>query len=165
LKRAAREVSGDEVMSNSLEEDFDREVRRGVYDFTERGGLPPTISQVAAELSHSRDEIAASLGRLADAHVLVLQQGSGEILMLPPYSAVPTPFVVESGGRTYFANCVWDALGVPAMLGRDAEIKTSCGCCGASMRLSVADGAPSEAQGVVHFALPAARWWDDLAFT
>ncbi|HEX8162496.1 MAG TPA: organomercurial lyase [Pyrinomonadaceae bacterium] len=152
-------------MSQRREEDFDREVRRAAYDFTEREGLPPTISQAAAGLSRGAGEIAASLRRLADAHVLVLQRDSGEILMLPPYSAVPTPFVVESGGRTYFANCVWDALGVPAMLKRDAEIKTSCGCCGDAMGLGVAGGALAAARGVVHFALPAARWWDDLAFT
>lgn len=152
-------------MSDSREEDFDREVRRRIYDFTEREGMPPTISQAASELSRPVYEIAASLSRLADAHVLVLQRDSNEILMLPPYSAVPTPFVVESGGRTYFANCVWDALGVPAMLKRDAEIKTSCGCCGDAMKMSVANGALAESQGVVHFALPSARWWDDLVFT
>ncbi|HVG28150.1 MAG TPA: organomercurial lyase [Pyrinomonadaceae bacterium] len=152
-------------MGQSFGEDFDREVRRRIYDFTEREGLPPTISQAAAELSRGAEEIAASLARLAEAHVLILQRDSNEILMLPPFSAVPTPFVVELGGRAYFANCVWDALGVPSMLKRDAEIKTSCGCCGASMKLSVAGGALADARGVVHFALPAARWWDDLVFT
>jgi hypothetical protein len=152
-------------MSDSREENSDREVRRSVYDFTEREGLPPTISQAASELSRGAEEIAASFVRLSNAHVLVLQRDSNEILMLPPYSAVPTPFVVESGGRTYFANCVWDALGVPAMLKRDAEIKTSCGCCGDAMKMRVVNGALAEAQGVVHFALPAARWWDDLVFT
>ncbi|MCA1630578.1 MAG: alkylmercury lyase family protein [Acidobacteria bacterium] len=158
-------VSEGEVMGDSREEDFDREVRRGIYDFTEREGLPPTVSQAASELPRGADEIAASLRRLAEAHVLVLQRDSDEILMLPPYSAVPTPFVVESEGRTYFANCVWDALGVPAMLKRDAEIKTSCGCCGASMNMSIANDVLAMADGVVHFALPAARWWDDLVFT
>lgn len=151
--------------ANVRQEELGKVVRRFVYDFAQREGWPPTVSQAAGALSLSADEVAASFRRLASAHMLVLQAESDEILMAPPYSAVPTPFVVESGGRSYYANCVWDALGVPAMLGRDARVKTSCGCCGAALTLAVADGVLAEALGVVHFALPARRWWDDIAFT
>lgn len=153
------------MSANTRDEGLDKTVRRFVYDFAEREGWPPTVAQSAAALSLDGDEVAASFRRLAAAHMLVLQTESGEILMAPPYSAVPTPFVVESAGRSYYANCVWDALGVPAMLRRDARVKTSCGCCGAALTLGVADGSLAEAQGVVHFALPARRWWDDIAFT
>ena len=153
------------MSANTREQELDRAVRRFVYDFAEREGWPPSVAQAAAALSLTTDEVAASFRRLADARMLVLQTESDEILMAPPYSAVPTPFVVECAGRTYYANCVWDALGVPAMLKRDARVRTSCGCCGAAMTLAVANGALAESQGVVHFALPAAHWWDDVAFT
>jgi hypothetical protein len=153
------------MSANTQDGELDRRVRRLVYDFAEREGLPPTVAQAAAALSLGDDEVAASFRRLAAANMLVLQTESDEILMAPPYSAVPTPFVVESAGRSYYANCVWDALGVPAMLGRDARVKTSCGCCGAALALAVANGTLAEARGVVHFALPARRWWDDIAFT
>ena len=150
---------------STRDEELDAAVRRFVYDFAEHEGRPPTVAEAAVELARAVDEAAASFRRLAAARVLVLQAESGEILMAPPYSAVPTPFVVESAGRSYYANCVWDALGVPAMLRRDARVRASCGCCGAAMTLAVADGALAESDGVVHFALPAARWWDDVAFT
>ena len=153
------------MSTGTRDEEFDGAVRRFVYDFAEHEGRPPTVAEAAAELARAVDGVAASLRRLADARVLVLQAESDEVLMAPPYSAVPTPFVVESAGRSYYANCVWDALGVPAMLRRDARVKTSCGCCGAAMALAVADGALVEPDGVAHFALPAARWWDDVAFT
>lgn len=153
------------MSANRRDEELDKTVRRLVYDFAEREGWPPTVAQAAAALSLGGGEVAASFRRLADAHMLVLQTESDEILMAPPYSAVPTPFVVESAGRSYYANCVWDALGVPAMLSRDARVKTSCGCCGAALTMSVESGALAEARGVVHFALPARRWWDDIAFT
>src|ERR671927_162290 len=121
------------MSANVREEELDRTVRRFVYDFAEREGSLPTVAQTAAALSLGAGEVAASFRRLAAAHMLVLQPESDEILMAPPYSAVPTPFVVESAGRNYYANCVWDALGVPAMLGRDARVRTSCGCCGKAL--------------------------------
>jgi hypothetical protein len=37
--------------------------------------------------------------------------------MAMPLSAIPTPFQVEVGGRHFFGNCIWDALGIVAMLG------------------------------------------------
>lgn len=145
-------------------EAFDREVRRQVYDHTAKEGLPPTVAETAAALSAAPPDVRTSFRRLAEAHVLVLQQG-GEILMAAPFSAVPTPFLVRAGGQTFYANCVWDALGIPAMLGLDADIEASCGCCGTAMALTVAAGSLVEGAGVAHFALPAARWWDNVVFT
>jgi hypothetical protein len=97
--------------------------------------------------------------------VLVLQNGSDEILMAAPFSSVPTPFVVRTSSQEYFANCAWDALGIPAMLREDAETVASCGCCGAAMSLTVEGGELVGGEGVIHFALPASRWWDNIAFT
>lgn len=143
---------------------FDAEVRRHVYDRVVSEGLPPTAAETAAALSRTPGEVLESFRRLSDAHVFVLQEG-GEILMAAPFSAVPTPFVVKSGARSWYANCVWDALGIPAMLKCDAVVEASCGCCGTAMRFAVRGGALEEARGLAHFALPAARWWDNVVFT
>src|SRR5215212_4258267 len=105
-------------------EETDRAVRREVYDVTMREGVPPLAGRVAAALRVSVDDIHASLRRLADAHMLVLQRDTGEILMANPFSAVPTPFRVDAGGLSCYGNCIWDALGIPAMLQCDAEIDT-----------------------------------------
>ena len=51
------------------------------------------------------------------------------------------------------------------MLRCDAHVRTSCGCCGAAMVLAVAGGALRGGEGVVHFAIPARHWWDDIVFT
>lgn len=146
---------------------FDAEVRRYVYEHAMTEGAPPASAACAAALSCSADDVRAAFRRLADARVLVLQEGGGEILMAAPFSAVPTPFLVRSGARAYYAPCAWDALGVPVVLGRDAEVEASCGCCGTRMSLRVEGGALVEGEpgGVVHFALPAARWWENVVFT
>ena len=93
--------------------------------------------------------------RLADGRILVLQRGTGEILMANPFSAVPTPFLVRSGDRSWYGNCIWDAAGIPAMLGQDAAIEASCGCCGTAMHLKVVNGSFEDAPGVAH--LPSRR--------
>ena len=138
----------------------DLEVRSFVYDVTMRSGKPPLV----AELDAPADEVIESLKRLAAGRALVMQRDRDEILMAPPFSAVATPFVVESGGVSYFGNCIWDALGIPAMLRRDAEIHASCGDCGTAMEVRVENGV-AHGEGLIHFALPPAQWWNDVVFT
>lgn len=146
------------------EASFDGEVRRYVYEHAMQEGLPPTIAETASALEVTPDDVRASFRRLADGHVLVLQKGTGEILMANPFSAVPTPFLVREGDRSWYGNCIWDAMGIPAMLQQDAAIEASCGCCGTAMRVTVEGGALGEASGIAHFAIPAAHWWDDIVF-
>jgi hypothetical protein len=150
-------------MPNSHEE-RDSRARASVYDGTMATGLPPTINELAQRLGMSSDGVRESLERLASARALVLQRESREVLMANPFSAVPTPFAVHAGGRLYYGNCIWDALGIPAMLQADARIESSCGCCGEAMSLSVQDGKLRQDDGIVHFAIPAHRWWQDIVY-
>jgi hypothetical protein len=84
--------------------------------------------------------------------------------MANPFSAVPTPFLVKAGRRSYYGNCIWDAMGIPAMLKQDATVEASCGCCSTAMKLKITNGSLEEAHGIAHFAIPAAHWWDDIVF-
>jgi hypothetical protein len=148
-----------------LHDDLDRRARAFVYDVSLRRGRPPSIEETAAGVGEAVEEVRSAFQRLAAGRVLVLQGGSSEILMAPPFSAAPTPFEVVDDSGACFANCAWDALGVPAMRRRDARVLTSCGDCGALMRLRVEGGALKAGEGVVHFAVPARSWWDDIVFT
>ncbi len=143
---------------------FDSEVRCHVYAHVMREGLPPTLAETSSAMGRSPDEVRVSFQRLSVGHILVLQKESGEILMANPFSAVPTPFLVEVGERSYYGNCIWDAMGIPAMLQQDGVIKASCGCCGSAMTLAITNGSLAEARGVAHFAIPAAHWWDDIGY-
>jgi len=139
----------------------DDQVRARVYDVTMHSGRPPLVADLAAHFGADAAEVADSLQRLAAGRVLVVRD---EVVMAAPFSAVATPFVVDSGSVSYFANCIWDALGIPAMLHRDAEIRTSCGDCGTGMTVRVEDGV-AHGDGLIHFALPARQWWNDIVFT
>ncbi len=143
----------------------DKEVRRFIFDTLMRTGRAPASGEIASTLGMLRDLVLQSLRRLAGAHMLYLQKASGEILMAGPFSAVPTAFNVESRDVTYWGNCIWDALGIPAMLRHDARITTACGDCGERMQLTVEGGKLVPAEGIIHFAIPARRWWDNLVYT
>jgi Alkylmercury lyase len=140
----------------------DSALRLLIYDEIVRTGGTPTVSTLARLVSSPLDDVRASLRRMHDAHMLVLQP-TNEILMANPFSAVPTPFVAEVEGRRWFGNCIWDCLGIIAMLHADGRVLTSCGTSGETMELSVR-GRALVGEGVVHFALPARRWWEDIVF-
>ena len=145
---------------------LDRDVRLAVYRKIVEEGRPPTTPEMAVGLGVQTLDVEASLRRLADDHVLVLAPGTPYVWMANPFSAIPTPFEVDVGDRLYFGNCIWDALGIPACLHADARIRTSCPDCSEPLSLDVRDGQlGSSAEGVIHFAVPAAHWWDDIGST
>ena len=143
---------------------IDLDVRREVYDVTMTEGAPPLAARIAETLEMLIDDVRASLRRLAEAHMLVLQRDADEILMAGPFSAVPTPFRVDAAGIPCYGNCIWDALGIAAMLRSDADIDTSCADCGTAASIRIR-GEALEGEGLIHFALPARLWWKDVVFT
>ena len=138
----------------------DADVRRAVYDLTIRTGSVPTAAELAAELGV--ESVAEDLRRLAEQRIFVLDGDS--IRMAAPFSGVPTPYVVRANGLAYFANCIWDALGVSPMLKTDSIISTECPDCGEAMELTVR-GDDVIGDGIVHFAVPARHWWTDIVYT
>lgn len=144
----------------------DNDVRLHIYrEFLARGA-PPGVRDAARALKLSEAEVAAAYDRLASGRVIVLRPGTHDIVMAAPLSAVPTRFVVRVGDeRSYYANCIWDGLGVLAMLGATGVVDALCGDCDEPLALRVRDGRLEPNGAVVHFAIPAARWWEDIVFT
>lgn len=142
------------------------QVRLHLYQrFVERG-RPPTVAETAAEMGAAADDVAGAYRALAEGHVIVLEPGSLDVWMANPLSARPTPFPVETAdGRRYFGNCAWDAPGVLAMLGSDGGVSTRCPDCGEALEMTIAGGSPEPTDAVAHFAVPAARWWEDIGYT
>jgi hypothetical protein len=105
----------------------------------------------------------AGLRRLHDAHALVLGD-DGEIRMANPFSAVQTPYRVEAAATWWYANCAWDAFGIPAALHVDGRVLWTCPDCGERIELVVGAGRDLP-ELAFHVLVPAARWWDDIVFT
>ena len=95
----------------------------------------------------------------------MLEEDGSSIRMAPPFSGVPTQHVVLAGGRRYFANCAWDALGIPAALHQPAVVHSRCEQSFEPLRLEVGLEGPEPSPWLFHSLVPAARWWDDIVFT
>lgn len=144
---------------------FDRAVRLEVYRQFVETGRAPSPASIARAVGSTELETQHAYHRLADGRILVLRSGTSEILMANPLSAVPTAFRVEADGRSFWGNCVWDALGVLAMLHTDGRVTTACGDCDERMVLQVKASRLVAPSGIIHFQVPAAHWWDDIVFT
>jgi len=59
----------------------------------------------------------------------------------------------------------WDALGIPARLDQNARIDGACGCCNFEMTLRVEEGRLLAPKGIIHIAVPARHWYEDIVFT
>lgn len=143
----------------------DGDVRMHLMERFLAEGRPPSVAESAAGLDASEQDVAAAYRSLQEQRVIVLAPGTLDVWMAAPLSAVPTPFPVETERGTYFGNCIWDALGIPAMLGCEATIAASCADCGDPLPIRVRNGELRDGDGVAHFAVPAARWWDNIGHT
>ncbi len=145
---------------------FDLDVRRHVYFSVVANGRPPTVEEAAAAFGRDEEEIADAYFRLHDAHALVLFPETTRVWMANPFCFAPTPHGVTAGHRTWTATCAWDALGIPGALHADGLVESECACCGEHLELEVVGGELTTGRNLlVHFLVPARRWWDDIGFT
>ena len=145
--------------------EFDVQVKLAVYGHFAETGKPPSAQKTAARIGADLEEVLDAYRRLRSQRLLVLQENGASIRMAPPFSGVPTQHLVESGGIRYFANCAWDALGIPAALHRPATVHSRCAQSGKPLHLKVDLDGPEPSGWLFHCLVPAAKWWDDIVFT
>jgi hypothetical protein len=143
----------------------DLRLRNVTYGLFVGLGRAPTADEVAAEEGLARAEVLAGWRRLHEAHALVLHQRGEELRMANPFSAVPTAYRVRAGGRSWYANCAWDAFGICAALDSDGVIDTMCADCKQPLSIQVKGRRPDDANLLFHCLVPAAAWWNDIVFT
>lgn len=146
-------------------------VRAFIYARFGRSGQAPSRTELAQELGVDPEWIDQRLAQLAE-HRMVVLDDQGEIARALPFSARPTRHRVVTNSTTYYGNCAWDAFALASLLGPSATMDLRCGCCDEPIDstdnvLSMAEhrAGTAPAKPLVHFTVPAARWWDDLTFT
>ena len=72
--------------------------------------------------------------------------------------------VVYEASRRLFANCVWDGLSIIALLGGTGRLDTHSPATGEPLVFAVVNGRVT-GEGIAHFLVPAACFWDDIGFT
>jgi hypothetical protein len=115
-------------------------LRRRIFEAFAATGDPPAVPDT--------DDLRV----LADAHVVTLGDDA-RIVMAHPFAGHRDGTRVDADGRTWWGNCAWDGFGIVHALGLSDAMIT-------------AQGHTAGAPGVVfEVAVPAARWWDDIAHT
>ena len=143
---------------------FDWTVRNAVYATILQQSVPPSADETATALGVSPTDVRSAFERLNSRHALFLTPGTHDVRMAHPFSGVPTAYRVEADDRNYWANCAWDALGIPAALHADARIEAPIGD-GESIRFSIEEERVQSRPWLIHFPLPVRRWYDNLIET
>lgn len=128
-------------------------------------GRAPTSDEVGSTTGRTPTEVREGWQRLHAQHALVLDEAGSAIRMANPFSAVPTSYRVHAAGRSWYANCAWDAFGICAALSTDGRVEATCPDCGEVLLVDVHDQRPSDPTPVFHCLVPARQWWDDIVFT
>lgn len=141
-----------------------REVRLYIFGQVAETTEVPQVEGIARALGRELAEVRQALHHLAANRVMILAPHDGNIWAANPFCAVPSGFRVETTGKRYWGICIWDALGIAAALNTDALVRAPCGDCGEELSLEIREGRLVRREGVVHFAIPARRWWDNIGF-
>ena len=174
-----------------MKEELIWQIRHFVYQHFADTTLPPSVEDTGKHFNISTEEATEYYKELHNRHAFFLDLDSMAIRMANPFSGVPTDFKVHANGKTYFANCAWDMLGIPAALHVesaiiDAKFTESSESVQLELKnghVILSDGASSpkgkgspppksetlrSAQSDmlrIHFPIPFSRWYDDLVFT
>jgi hypothetical protein len=141
------------------------EIRAFIYRHFAETTHPPLIAETASHFALTHKQAAAAYEELQGRHAILLSPETHDIQMAWPFSDVETPFKVQANNKTYFANCAWDSLGIPAALHTDVEIEAVCAQSGDAIQIQVTGQQISGSDALVHFLVPFQNWYDDLPFT
>lgn len=150
-------------------ETLPQRVRLFIFEHFREHGVPPVVERLMTEFTLTRDDATGVLGELESARHIALVNGTARILMAFPYSAIATPFQVRADGRSYFANCAWDAVAFHAMLNdADVTIDSACHHCAAPIHIEMRGGVATVVEppgAVVYLALKPTQWWENIVTT
>lgn len=152
-------------MMSDPQDDLLWTVRQFIYDYIVENERPPTVSETATGLAIGVVEAQDAYRRLHGYHAILLERGSLDVRIANPFSGVPTQFRVHVNGRSYWATCAWDMLGIPAALHADARIEAMCADTQTPTEILVENGAVRETGELIHLPVPFRNWHDDLRRT
>ena len=140
-------------------------IRVEIYrSFVEEGRAPMPV-EIATQLGLALADVETGLEQLHQDDVIALVPGTRFIWLAHPFSANDAPFRVVGSSRRWDAICIWDALGVLALTNQDGHVSTSCPDCGEGLTLEVKGDAIGLSDYIIHFEVPARRWYENIGHT
>jgi hypothetical protein len=153
-----------------LSQNILQNVRKYLFDSFLEQGEGPVLEDIMQMYNLSRQATSTILHDLETNRTLVLVPGTVRVYMVNPFSNVPTPFKVSTGGRGYFAASAVDAMGFHPMLhDQDTTINSYCHHCAMPLRVRLKNGKVAEDSNndetIVSITVPARNWWDNIVNT
>lgn len=120
---------------------FEADMLRQIFKTALESGKAPSVTVLRKILKTYRLRIVRTLGKLEQKRLLVRKKETGEIVYVYPLSLFPTEHqIIMEGENKLFANCGLDALGIPHMFNRNAEIISQCHTCRQEITITVKNG-------------------------
>jgi hypothetical protein len=124
---------------------------------------PVPISEIMSLADAAGVDVSTTIASLKEKGLIALQDDAN-VTGLYPFSAVPTRHKVQlKGGRTVFAMCAIDSLGVAYELEQDSVISSSCSHCNLPIAIEITNGEISliepASSRAIHVALGDYKDW------
>jgi len=126
----------------------------------------PQLTEIMQAFNLSTEQATDVLFALHEKHAIFLDPGTIDIRIANPFSAIPTPFLVDVNDKTYTANCAWDCFGVVAALhAKEALIHSVCTQSAMPVHMEIHQGQVVPTSTLIHVLVPFQQWYDDMVFT
>ncbi|OLS26361.1 MAG: Alkylmercury lyase [Candidatus Heimdallarchaeota archaeon LC_3] len=146
-----------------------KHVRHYIYQYSIFYSKAPNLEEIMRTFEITKEESIKILEKLEEQHHIKLIPKVPRILMAWPFSNIPTQYQVSTlQGKTYFANCAWDAIAFHIVLNQDIKISSFCYHCGQPVRISVSKSSlivKNPESAIINFSLPIAHWMEDVIET
>lgn len=120
---------------------FEAVLLRQIFEAVLESGKAPSVTVLQKVLKTYRLRIVRTIGKLEEKDRLVREKETGEIVSVYPLSLVPTEHqVIMEGEKKLFANCALDALSIPHMFNKNAEIISQCHTCKETVTITIING-------------------------
>ena len=149
---------------------FPEQVRYQINQFIFEKGFAPTAHELAKLTNQTKEEVTTALHQLVEQHALVLHPDSTKIWIAHPFALFPTLFWVTSGTpqkeKSWFSNCTWCSFGIAALCQpEDTQIHTKLSGEKEAVTIHISNGEVLEKDWVVHFPIPAKKFWNNVVYT
>jgi alkylmercury lyase len=124
-------------------------------------GEPVDVARLAQAVDRDEPDIAAVLDRWPN----VQRDDQGRIVAFAGLSLTSTRHGFDVAGRRLYAWCAWDTLFLPALIGEEARVKSTCPVTGTEVRLTVGPAGVHDAQParlLVSFPAPTSNVTSDI---
>ena len=128
-------------------------------------GVGPSVEYLALTIGEPTSKIEEALTLLAENHALVLHPNSFDVWVAHPFALFPTLFWVKSNGKQWWGNCPWCSFGIAALCHANTEIFTKLNGEEESLKIDIVDNQVVQTDYVVHFPIPASKFWENVIYT